>query len=504
MAVESAGAVHPGLEGSLVNIEKANAYLQNYWQRFDTSLPIVHRSTFSVSSNILLTAVMVAIGAQYEDDWQARAFAGLLHQGFMKALGNMDITSASSNSEVQAVILSEMFSRLRSKKIDVQASPEFRKLSSSLLKAQRGQSTGQDAISTAAQQLAITSEVSEWKHWVDLETRRRLVLSAFMWDIQQATLFKQHPCNPPGDWTAAGLCLPCPKQIWACDSPDEWNTLRNLDPQETLLLSDAVRAFASFDQQPKHLDEFASASALLGLTSIAIIIDQEESDRSISAANAKEKRKGLENSYQSWQHFYFNTYEDSGSAAATPTSKDPRTLVAYHMALLTLHTDTRSLLTVAGESFMFGQKRQEADCLQAKSDLRTWVETPSTAAKATWHAAHVLRIALRTEKTAATLSTHWCMYIAALVCWAYGCTHSARLPSPSTAEAAKTAWPYLEAMNTQSWEELDTIGMRRMTTGLLVHVCGQLQETCGVSQLLSEGAQVLRRLADGRSTFSRF
>jgi hypothetical protein len=93
MAVESAGAVHPGLEGSLVDIEKANAYLQNYWQRFDTSLPIVHRPTFSVSSNILLTAVMVAIGAQYEDDWQARAFAGLLHQGFMKALGNVSASN---------------------------------------------------------------------------------------------------------------------------------------------------------------------------------------------------------------------------------------------------------------------------------------------------------------------------------------------------------------------------------------------------------------------------
>jgi hypothetical protein len=89
MAVESAGAAHPGLEGSMVDREKANAYLQNYWQRFDTSLPIVHRSTFSVSSNILLTAVMVAIGAQYEDDWQAKAFAGLLHQGFMRVVANV-------------------------------------------------------------------------------------------------------------------------------------------------------------------------------------------------------------------------------------------------------------------------------------------------------------------------------------------------------------------------------------------------------------------------------
>jgi hypothetical protein len=89
MAVESAGAAHPGQEGSLADLEKANVYLQNYWQRFDTSLPIVHRSTFSVSSNILLTAVMVAIGAQYVDDWQAKAFASRLHQGFMKALANV-------------------------------------------------------------------------------------------------------------------------------------------------------------------------------------------------------------------------------------------------------------------------------------------------------------------------------------------------------------------------------------------------------------------------------
>ncbi|KAI9769229.1 MAG: hypothetical protein M1840_004358 [Geoglossum simile] len=505
MAVESAGAVHPGLEGSLVNIEKANSYLQNYWQRFDTSLPIVHRSTFSASSNIPLTAVMVAIGAQYEDDWQAKAFASLLHQGFMRAVANKDITSASSNSDIQGVILSEMFCRLRFKKIDVQASPVFRQLSSSLLEAQHGQSTEQDAISAAAQQLSITSEVSEWKRWIDLETRRRLVLSVFMWDIQQATFFKQSPCNPPENWTAVGLCLPCSKQAWTCDSPDEWNASQNLIPQGAVPLGDIVRSFTSLDQQPQHLDEFASALALSGLMSVAIIIDREEAGRSIAAAVAKKKREGLENSYQSWWHFYFSSYEGPSSTATTPTSKDSRTLVTYHMALLTLCVDIRSLLTVAGESFMFGQKRQEADYLQAKSDLRIWAESPSTAAKATWHAAHILRLALHAEKTAMTLSTHWCMYIAALVCWASGYAHSARPQSPSTGEAATTSWPYLEAMNTQSWEGLNAVKMRHKTTGLLVHVRAELQKsTCGESQLLSEGAQVLRRLAEGRSTFCRF
>ncbi|KAI9861590.1 MAG: hypothetical protein M1813_005200 [Trichoglossum hirsutum] len=513
MAVGAAGAAHPGQEGSSVDLEKANLYLQNYWQRFDTSHPVVHRSTFSVSSNILLTAVMVAIGAQYVDDWRAKAFASRLHRGFMKALANMDITSASPIPDIQAAILSEMFSRLRSKKIDVQASPEFRKLYKSLLEDQHGQ----DAISTAAQNLAITQDVpSKWKLWVELETRRRLVLSAFMWDVQQAVRFKQGLCDPSMDSAAIGLYLPCPMRVWACNSPDEWVNVRSLAPRESLQLSDFVEVLTSTNQQLQPLEEFPSALTLTSLMSIAIAIDREESDHVITVASTSEKRKNLENSYQSWWHSYINDSGGSNSTATTRIPRDPGTLLMYHMSLLTLHTDIRDLLTVAGESFVFGQKRQEADYLQAKRDLRSWAKIPSAAAKSAWHASKILRIALSAaEKTTMTLNMHWCMYIAGLVCWAYGYAHTIhpslplpQPPSPPTGETSTptTAWPYLEATNTQSWEELDAVEMRCKTTGLLVHVRTVLEgsSTHGECQLLSEGAQVLRRLSEGRSKFCRF
>ncbi|KAH0544870.1 hypothetical protein GP486_008486 [Trichoglossum hirsutum] len=423
----------------------------------------------------------------------------------------MDITSASPIPDIQAAILSEMFSRPRSKKIDVQASPEFKKLYLSLLEDQRGQ----DAISTAAQNLAITQDVSsQWKHWVEFETRRRLVLSAFMWDVQQATLFKQSLCDPSMDPAATGLYLPCPKQVWDCNSPDEWANMRNLAPQESSQLSDAVKVLASAGPQPQPLGEFASALTLTSLMSIAIAIDQEDSDHVAATASASGKRKDLESSYERWWHSYFNSSRGSNSTVTTRTPRDPGTLLMYHMALLTLHTDIRDLLTVAGESFVFGQKRQKADYLQAKRDLRSWANTPSAAAKAAWHAAKILRIALSaTEKASAmTLTTHWCMHIAGLVCWAYGYAHTVRPslplpqpPSPSTGEAAKTAWPYLEATNTRSWEELDTVEMRCRTTGLLIHVRTALERsTRGECQLLSEGAQVLRRLAERRATFCGF
>src|SRR5256885_12963293 len=77
----------------------------------------------------------------------------------------------------------------------------------------------------------------------------------------------------------------------------------------------------------------------------------------------------------------------------------------------------------------------------------------------------------------------------------YGYAHSVqpslplpRPPSPSTGETAAaltTAWPYLEATNTRSWEELDAVEMRCRTRS--EEHTSELQSPCNlVCRLLLE------------------
>ena len=151
---------------------------------------------------------------------------------------------------------------------------------------------------------------------------------------------------------------------------------------------------------------------------------------------------------------------------------------AVQLLLLTRHTPLRSLLIVAGETWIFNRKIQrEADWIAAKRELRTWISTDN-ARRAVWHAGKVLRIGMRAPKNPsnsktyygdniavpprspsakmnsniaedesvilpregeAHLHNYWTLYVASLVCWAWG--FDAQTDAATTYSGPFNAWP---------------------------------------------------------------
>lgn len=234
----------------------------------------------------------------------------------------------------------------------------------------------------------------------------------------------------------------------------------------------------------------------------------------------------------------------------------PDALFSYHAIFCARNTPVRNLLAVSGETWRFGKKLEnEADFRDAKSNLRRWVESGDKPKRAVWHATQLLRLAFgfamqQRSPELSMLYEQWALYLACLVCWAWGFDASRRqsrrpsenvpsiMPSasnqPSTiispaegsagsarlsATGAGAAHPplldptaaeeemyvYLDAMNVERWHHLD-----RDSVDVIGHFHGLLETVrtrklmANIGELLNEAERVLYRLVEGRSTLSQF
>ena len=225
--------------------------------------------------------------------------------------------------------------------------------------------------------------------WADLEARRRLLLAAFVHETQRNILFPQkEQCHIVYNYKQTrNLPHPCPQKLWDCPDSQFWfksiSKLRN----------------PLFSQQPSNTDPFQAA------------INQ-------CIAN---------------QH---PTLPSSIRSTSTSPISD--------VLLMAKHTRVQSLLTVAADSWLYANKVTNVeDWTAAKVDLRTWADG-DVAAKAVWHAVQLLRAAFSSDKNAKSkdtqlgLAERWCLYLAALVCWAYGFdpdVHARRSTSMRTSSA---------------------------------------------------------------------
>jgi hypothetical protein len=219
-----------------------------------------------------------------------------------------------------------------------------------------------------------------------------------------------------------------------------------------------------------------------------------------------------------------------------------------HAMTMTRLTPLRSLLIVSGESWIFGKKLDKENEFQAaKEGLRQWVDMGCDSLTALWHATRLLRDRLTfmpgdaideiSAQFSSTLMLHeaWCLYIAALVCWAHGLNPSlgsstsargSRAPSVMSAptsshsstttssghpslmdssDAASDAQFYLNLTNVDSpvqLAHLDPTVLGRIHGLLEIVRMKKILPLLG--GLMSEAERVLFRLVEGRSTLSHF
>ncbi|KAL8698269.1 MAG: hypothetical protein Q9224_001930 [Gallowayella concinna] len=296
----------------------------------------------------------------------------------------------------------------------------------------------------------------------------------FVLDTQHSHLFQRQPCYN-GTLAEGGLDLPFPTSAETWDCPDVF-TWRNL-----ITVHEAFSISALGPNYPP-LDCFQSSL----LTSCQA-------------------------------HRLGTSSEPAQDDSVYRSSKSylQRTLLTHHALSLTTHTPLHSLIITASESWLFGTKvTDEAVWHTSKATLRSWI-TSESAMQAVWHATQLLRIVFRrpsdplpeVTNDGGYLHNLWCLYVAALVCWAfgYGSTNARAQPDMLTNNAEVLTAEYLDAMDVLDWPDVGNVGPCWLgsTRGLLESVRLKIGDV-GMGGLLNGAEDVLFRLIDGESKLVEF
>ncbi|MCJ1438141.1 hypothetical protein MMC27_007528 [Xylographa pallens] len=415
-------------------------YLDCYWKYFYPQFPIVHRpSPLITESRTVLNTILLAIGAQFSSRPHAKSHSMSWFLFASRSCATLDTSTIQSGAPIdilQAIVLLEILGLYRSRSPGVYRSPHFVALYSNLCKAREQLEIDQ---ATYVQRIPSNSDACELqgahRTWADYEARRRILLTAFVIDTQRSTFFQQQPCQI-SSLQASEVPVPCSEETWECADASLWfNLLSRPRPSEA----------SSFQRNILQ-------SLFIHAPSAAILAPSPPSD---------------------------------------PT---------LHALLLATHTPIPSLLTVAAESWLFARKVADpAVWTTAKLELRRWAQSPD-ASKAVWHAGHVLRAHLARPPDGALAGLHelWALYLAALVCWAYG---FAVQPLPHLGGPSADA--YLAGLDVRAWEEVEGKRAGGGTQDVLARVRARLKGK-GTGALVAEGERVLERLVEGRGRLCWF
>lgn len=312
--------------------------------------------------------------------------------------------------------------------------------------------------------------------WTRHETKRRILLAAFVLDTQNSVFFEQAAFSL--DLISINLPYPQPTQMWECHDLEKWRRLvqgghRSYDLR---LLGHDFSSLAPFD---------AFQSSFISCYQIHRGYLRPNSSSSISGR---------------YSEIIIMPY-----LPAAPLHQTPAFLIYFGLQLSSL-VPIRSLLIVSSASWLFNTKVTDQSVWEtAKVRLRAWVATDA-AARCTSYATQILQIALLEEESLQTLlHEKWCIFLAALVCWAYGFSPGQQHQVPERLDldiANIQAREYLEAMNGSSWIELSTQPIRWYTRGLLACVRAKLHGSMG--GLLNQAEETLAALAEGRSQLMTF
>lgn len=312
--------------------------------------------------------------------------------------------------------------------------------------------------------------------WTQHETKRRILLAAFVLDTQNSVFFDQAAFGL--DLININLPYPQPTQTWECHDLEKWRSLvqGGHQPHDLRFFGHDFSSLAPFD---------AFQSSFI-------------SCYQIHRGNLRPNNNSSSISGR-YSEIIIMPY-----LPATPLHQTPAFLTYFGLQLSSL-VPIRSLLIVSSASWLFGTKVTDRSVWEtAKVRLRAWVATDA-AARCTSYATKFLQIALD-EESSPMLHEKWCIFLAALVCWAYGFTpgqqqqHQVlgvvggkRLDADMANIQARL---YLQAMNSSIWIELSTQPIRWYTSGLLECVRAKLHGSIG--GLLNQAEDTLAALAEGQ------
>ncbi|KAI9151350.1 Transcription factor PfmaH [Paramyrothecium foliicola] len=224
-----------------------------------------------------------------------------------------------------------------------------------------------------------------WRDWINLEQRRRLGLSIYVFDCQMAALLNNPPFVAKSE--LVHTALPCAESYWAASTAQRWKVL--LGPSDmppstyylttltTILLHDTTTEIFPFPD----LDEFSRTLFVYGLHThiydwrqLLCLINGDGLMRSVRALGPQsmgpallERKEWLQKSLFNW-----NTHYGDRDTARLPNAKDtsnPRGTLVYYLGVLATKVSFADLHLVNGHS------RMEEDVSLAEEALHNWLQT---------------------------------------------------------------------------------------------------------------------------------
>ena len=224
---------------------------------------------------------------------------------------------------------------------------------------------------------------SEWTRWIYSEERRRLFNACYTLDIRQAICHGQNRTKVLSDGASSLLLLPCQDIVWTAPNAEEWQI-------QTQKLGQDIQPLPLIQTDPPLKDILGQCAFVQSLLLSNHIIQ-------IPALAQP------------------NHPQIAIVQAAFPDSLLAHTYLAIH------NTPLHDLLAVAGDTWVFAQKLTPPSAFRAAQvRLGTW-SSSLAAVSATQHACKILSLTFsQNEKATTSIFDYWGLYIAALICWAYG------------------------------------------------------------------------------------
>lgn len=515
--LSSASGILPGNPSTGISDTIRWDCLDLYWQFFHPHFPVVHRPTFlPTKPSPLLASAMAAIGSQYDNRPDAKLYSLTLLEIATKLLRRRDsITSRSRLADLQTVFLLEVLSKYCARRVEVEMSARFRSLFASLDQARRSLATDPLAVFRTLRKDRNSEDIHRaHKFWLEHETRRRILQASMVLDLQQVMLFEQPATivqhdrprrSNPGIRTT--LSLPCPEALWETSSTDAWVEMASN---------------SDFSKPRSTRNDTSTPGAPLDYFQIHVSLASTQD----TPLDALSPHKGQSNQCAARLNFTFHARE------------------------MARNTPIRQLLVVSGESWIMGKKLEnEAEFQNAKKNLRVWVESNFESRVAFWHALRLIRGSAQFIPTDSTntglfvsfddspmLHEPWVLYLAALVCWAYGVsvwkalegngplsgagsTISEPLSNMSRTSSLSSVHPALldsqeAAYSMREFLHVTNVDRAESLSQIDPHIFGQVHGVLEVIRLnkigqflgglMNDAERVLYRLVEGRSRLSHF
>lgn len=338
---------------------------------------------------------------------------------------------------------------------------------------------------------------STWKQWIEWEVRQRLRAACFMFDNHQKSCYEQRRCQPRATAENTFLKLPCPKPLWVATTSQQWyEQIQSLDCAAVRLLHPENMSA----EEVSRLPLCAQADAASIVFELLPSRDQTPLSKLGHGTNAR----------------LINTL----------TTLFPH-FIHTHGYLALYFTPLHKLLSLTGNTWLFGQKLTcHADIDAISPTVRLWASSPA-AAQAAWHACHLLRHTIRpvsdVDKPFRGVSEYWFLYTSTLIVWAFGhrpstlsvsgsssvamsrIASSTTLASEDAAEVKNAALAWTEAMIELKPEKLMNSQLRTETGPVIDAARLRLQEEAlmshGRSGMLLDACGVLDRIREGRKLF---